>query len=94
MGKVLGPFIRARDCGQRLEEGCRRGMEVGVHNKEVLASETQIFAFSRAWSRSGSRTLIQQDVKPGNFWEFLEIGLLPTSSYSYTGRICTARGAG
>lgn len=94
MGKVLGPFIRARDCGQHLEEGCRRGMEVVVHSKEVLASETQIFAFSRAWSRFGSCTLIQQDVKPGNFLEFLEIGLLPISSYSYTGRICTARGAG
>lgn len=47
----------------------------------------------RARSCSGSRTLIQQGVKACNFWEFLEIGLLPISSYSYTRWICTCLGS-
>lgn len=47
----------------------------------------------RAGSCSGSRTLIQQDIKVCNFSEFLEIGLLPISSYSYTRKICTCLGS-
>lgn len=93
MGRVLGPFIRAR----RARRNCKDGLqEVGIYSKEVLAAESQLFAFCRlggARGCSGSRALIQQVVKAYNFWEFLEIGLLPSSSYSHTPRIRTCSGS-
>lgn len=70
-------------------------MEILLFSTEVLATETRIFAFSELLSMEHALdlALIQQDVKACNFWEFLEIGLLPVSSYSYTQRRYTCLGS-
>lgn len=102
-GKEPGPVIRARRAGRncRLRGGsgsrCRgvwrplRAPRVSWVRK--AKGLTLSPAFCRLRSRSASRALIQQDTKACNFGEFLEIGLLPISSYSHTPRLRSCSGS-